>query len=403
MHFLEAPLPDDAEPAPKTRVFLSYSRKDDAFTRRLAEALASRGYAPDFDQSARDPANVDTGIAAEEEWWQRLKDMIAAADVMVFVVSPDSAASKVCDEEIAYARALGQAHHPHPAAARWTSPGCRRGSPPSTSKIDFTDDGEAAFAAALDRLAAALDLDVAWHRESARLTLLAVRWEKAGRPDDLLLTAADVRAVGNLLERRPAAAPEPSAVLVDLRDASRAKLDAEETRQRRIIGRAFVKPAEEALKAGQAEHALRLAAAGALLARDLGFDPKRRYPALGACGTRDLREPDMRGAEGALRLRRGRGVQPRWPAHRDRVFRQQRAPLGCGDGQTDRRLARPYRRGAERGVQPRWPAHRDRVSGHSARIWDAATGKQIAALEGHTGMCTERGVQPRWPAHRDRV
>ena len=121
-------MPDDAPLPPKTRVFLSYSRKDEAFTPRLAAALEGRGYAPDFDQSARDPANVETGIAAEDEWWQRLKDMIAAADVMVFIVSPDSAASRVCDEEIAYARALGKRIIPilrRPASAGRARSSCR--------------------------------------------------------------------------------------------------------------------------------------------------------------------------------------------------------------------------------------------------------------------------------------
>jgi hypothetical protein len=210
--FPEAQLPDDAHPAAKpaqptakTRVFLSYSRKDDVFTRRLAAALEARGYAPDFDQSARDPANA--GIAPEDEWWPRLKDMIAANEVMVFIVSPDSAASTVCGEEIAYARAL----------AKRIIPILRRKVdftrvPPQLSalnvRIDFTDDAEPTFAAALDALCAALDLDVAWHRESARLTLLAARWDRAERTDELLLTGADVRAVGDLLERRPATAAE---------------------------------------------------------------------------------------------------------------------------------------------------------------------------------------------------
>ena len=92
----------------KLRVFLSYSRKDGAFTRCLADALAARGYVPDFDQANYGPDNVNSGISAEDEWWQRLQAMIASADAMVFVVSPDSAASKVCDEEIAYARGLGK-------------------------------------------------------------------------------------------------------------------------------------------------------------------------------------------------------------------------------------------------------------------------------------------------------
>src|SRR5262249_47314462 len=153
-------------------------------------------------------------------------------------------------KEIAYARDMGK--RVIPIVRRPVIPSKL---PPLLSarqiELDFTDDAEPAFAAALDRLCTALDTDVAWHRESARLTLLAARWDKAGRTDELLLTAADVRAVGDLLERRPASAPEPSEVLVALRDASRARLDAEDVRQRRIIGRAFVKPAEEALRAGQ--------------------------------------------------------------------------------------------------------------------------------------------------------
>jgi hypothetical protein len=137
---------DQGRPAATTRVFLSYSRKDADFTRRLAQALSARGYAPNYDQSARDPANIESGIAAEDEWWQRLKEMIAAADAMVFIVSPDSATSKVCDEEIAYARNLGKRIIP-----------IRRRpidfakAPPRLSalnvKIEFIDDGEAAAAA----------------------------------------------------------------------------------------------------------------------------------------------------------------------------------------------------------------------------------------------------------------
>jgi hypothetical protein len=65
--------PQPEPPQPRTRVLLSYSRKDADFTRRLAEALTGRGYAPDYGQSARDPASIDTGIAAEDEWWQRLE------------------------------------------------------------------------------------------------------------------------------------------------------------------------------------------------------------------------------------------------------------------------------------------------------------------------------------------
>jgi hypothetical protein len=183
----------------------------------------------------------------------------------------------VCAEEIAHARNLGKRIIPvlyRPIEFDTAPPRLKA----LNFKIDFTgaDEAppadEAAFAAALDGLCAALDTDVAWHREAARLVTLATRWDNAGRPDDLLLTAADVRAAGTLLERRPAGAEGPGEVLVELRDASRAKLDAEDVKQRRIIGRAFVKPARQAVEEGKHEHALRLAAAGALLARDPGFE-----------------------------------------------------------------------------------------------------------------------------------
>ena len=252
----------------KTRVFLSYSRKDSDFTRRLAEALEARGYIADYDRSLADPANIATGISAEDEWWQRLQDMIAAADVMVFIVSPDSAASKVCDEEIAYARGVGKRLIP----ILWRAIDFAK-APPRLSalnvKIDFTGDSGEAFAAALDQLCAALDLDVAWHRENRRLTELALKWDAGGRPADSLMRPADIKAAERLLERRPRSAEPPPALLGDYLDASRARIEEETRRLRRTIGRAFVKPARQALTEGPGENTLRLVAAGALLADDL--------------------------------------------------------------------------------------------------------------------------------------
>ncbi len=256
----------------KTRVFLSYSRKDGDFTRRLAAALEARGYTPDYDRSLADPANIATGIAAEDEWWQRLQDMIAAAEIMVFIVSPDSAASEVCDKEIAYARdVVGKRLIP----ILWRAIDFAK-APPRLSalnvKIDFTSGGDEAFAAALDRLCAALDLDVAWHRENRRLTELALKWDAGARPADSLMRPADIKAAERLLERRPRSAEPPPALLGEYLDASRARVEDETRRLRRTIGRTFVKPAWQAVTDGVGDSALRLVAAGALLADDLDFE-----------------------------------------------------------------------------------------------------------------------------------
>ena len=64
----------------KARVFISYSRKDMGFADRLEAALKARGFEPLIDR---------TEIYAFEEWWKRIEALIARADTIVFVLSPD--------------------------------------------------------------------------------------------------------------------------------------------------------------------------------------------------------------------------------------------------------------------------------------------------------------------------
>src|SRR5262249_8746382 len=76
----------DREPsatAQATRVFVSYSRKDDAFADTLVDALNQRGYLSYLDRK---------DIVPGEDWRARLDGLILAADAVVFVISPDSIA-----------------------------------------------------------------------------------------------------------------------------------------------------------------------------------------------------------------------------------------------------------------------------------------------------------------------
>src|ERR1700730_3097518 len=77
-----------------TDVFISYSRKDKDFVRRLDEALKSR----------KREAWVDwEGIRPTEEFMQAIYGAIEAADTFIFVLTPDSVVSVVCRREIAHA------------------------------------------------------------------------------------------------------------------------------------------------------------------------------------------------------------------------------------------------------------------------------------------------------------
>ena len=87
----------------RIKVFVSYSRADKAFANDLVLGLAACGFAPYIDRQ---------DIAAGEDWEKRLEGLIAEADSVVYIVSPDSLASDHCGQEFA---AGGRAAQAHPA------------------------------------------------------------------------------------------------------------------------------------------------------------------------------------------------------------------------------------------------------------------------------------------------
>ena len=94
------PLRRQVEDQSKAKVFISYSRKDISFADRLEAALKSRGFEPLIDR---------TEIYAFEEWWKRIEALIARADTVVFVLSPDAVASDVALKEVSFAASLNNA------------------------------------------------------------------------------------------------------------------------------------------------------------------------------------------------------------------------------------------------------------------------------------------------------
>ena len=217
-----------APEAPRIRVFVSYSRKDAPFVRRLAGALDERGFVVDFDLADRGPAS-DLGISAQDEWWLRLKEMIAAADVMVFAISPDSAASRVCDDEIAHASHLGKRVIPivRRAIDFDHAPERLRA---LNAALSFENDDAGSFARALDRLCAELRLDIDWHRRATRITRLAQQWNDDGRPPGQLLRAGAIADADEWAARRPTDAPTPGPLVLDFLAASRQKEEQDRAR-----------------------------------------------------------------------------------------------------------------------------------------------------------------------------
>lgn len=235
-----------APPPEETKVFLSYSRRDAETLQRIADALiAHPEIQPDFDKAEHDPDKVGAGISADEPWWQRLEQMIAGAEAMVFLVSPHSAASKVCDEEISYAQRVGKRIIPVLAGTVDFAK-----LPPKLSSlniaIDFTESGPG-FDAAMAQLIRVLSVNAAWLREGRRYTERAADWERKGRPKGGLLPSGAFEEAESWAARRPKNEPEPGELFTAWIAASRANIQEQLARERRQIRRARIWQAAAAL------------------------------------------------------------------------------------------------------------------------------------------------------------
>jgi len=189
----------DADVQPKAKIFISYSRKDMSFVDRLEAALKAHGFEPLIDREE---------IYAFEDWWERLQALIAQADTVVFVLSPDAVASREALREVDYAASLNK---------RFAPIVCRRvedaAVPDALRRLNFKFlDDPAKFAVGADQLAEALNTDIGWIRQHTEFGEAARRWATAGRPSPrgLLLRSPVLEEAEQWIISRPSNAPEPT-------------------------------------------------------------------------------------------------------------------------------------------------------------------------------------------------
>src|SRR5262249_12333048 len=137
-------------------------------------ALKARGFEPLLDR---------TEIYAFEDWWKRIEALITGADTVVFVISSDAVASQVCQKEISFAASLNK---------RFAPVVCQKIDvktvPEALARLNFIYfDDEALFEQSADRLAEALDTDIAWIRQHTEFGEQARRWALVKGLSGLLL------------------------------------------------------------------------------------------------------------------------------------------------------------------------------------------------------------------------
>ena len=206
--------------SPKAKIFISYSRKDTAFSDGLEAALKARGFEVLIDREE---------IYAFEDWWKRIEALIGGADTVVFVLSPDAVRSDVALKELGYAASLNK---------RFAPIVCRRVEddvvPEALRRLNFIFfDDPPHFEASADRLAEALQTDIAWIRRHTEFGDTARRWAEAGEPAGMLLRPPALDQAEAWLAFRPGGAPAPTAETEALIAQSR-KLMLRTQRSRRI-------------------------------------------------------------------------------------------------------------------------------------------------------------------------
>ncbi|MBD2200367.1 MULTISPECIES: TIR domain-containing protein [Calothrix] len=191
-------------------VFISYSRADSEFTRKLNDTLQIQNKTTWFDQES---------IASGSDFQQEIYRGIETSNNFLFIISPNSINSPYCADEVEYAMQLNK---------RIVTVLCREVEPsklhPGLAKvqwIDFRKHG-GDFLTNFGELTRTLDTDPEYLRSHTRLLLKAKEWEQHGRDDAFLLRGKDLAASVTWLNESQTKEPHPTPLQLEYLDASRA-------------------------------------------------------------------------------------------------------------------------------------------------------------------------------------
>lgn len=246
--------PVDGFPRPRVSAFISYSRKDV----ELADRLVS-----DLQASGRVNPYIDRhDIAPGEAWRNRLGQLIAACDAVVFVISPNSASSDICRWEVEQSHSLGKRLLP----LVYRDPGDQPVPELLSARNWIFCRTEAEYGAALAHLFAAVLQDIDVVREQTRLSLLAHGWASKSHPASDLLRGDTLAAAERWQREAKVQGVLVGERLVKFISDSRTAFDADQLARKTLVSSAFVAQSDylavrsaELLAAGDPVSALCLA------------------------------------------------------------------------------------------------------------------------------------------------
>ena len=210
----------------KANVFISYSRRNKEFVQELHTALEATGREVWVDWE-----NIPVAV----DWWQEIQLGIELADTFVFVLSPDSVASKVCGQEIE--EAVKHNKRLVPVVHQDVDPDQVH---PELSRLNWIflrpqDSFEEGFKGLLE----ALDQDLDYVRTHTRLLVRALEWDRNTRDPSYLLRGADLDRANHYLAQGKDQEPRPTALhhqyVLASAEVEAAARDIELERQRQVL------------------------------------------------------------------------------------------------------------------------------------------------------------------------
>ena len=216
---------------PKTdslEVFISYSRANSDFARRLNDALTEVGKLTWFDQES---------IASGADFQQEIYRGIENCDNFVFIISPAAIASPYCSDEVEYARKLHK--RIIPVLYRSVSPQDLHPVLAKTQWIDF--DAHGGFDANFPKLIRTIDTDRQHVHSHTKWSQRSREWLQRGKDEDLLLRGSEFILAQSWLESAQQQHKQPTAtdLQIEFIASSEKKItaetQAEQERQAQIL------------------------------------------------------------------------------------------------------------------------------------------------------------------------
>ncbi|UBF27678.1 TIR domain-containing protein [Kovacikia minuta CCNUW1] len=183
-------------PGQSLDVFISYSRVDSDFARRLNDSLEMQGKLTWFDQESIDPGS---------DFQQEIYEGIESSNNFLFVISLNAIQSTFCVDEVEYALKLNkrivtvlyrsvptEKLHPGLEKVQW---------------VDFNNhNGD--FHANFSELVRTLDTDMEYLRSHTRLLVKAIEWDREERNPDYLLRGKNLTDAERWLQASAAKHPQ---------------------------------------------------------------------------------------------------------------------------------------------------------------------------------------------------